>query len=312
MVLRRAWLLPLGLGWLHIPAELALPGDRSGPPLRRRRTLAPRPPVRIRDLDGHHARRGFDAVGTPAHRTGMGCGSWLGSRRHLHRAVFDRGRHRAVPALEFVGFGDPTRCGCFVDVRVGAFPVRIRAVDWGGAGGGSVLRAGIPDRLVARGGYGCVGSPAASHKLSNLWAAAAPVECVSGIGPITVALLAIWWLSGARHDPTHKKGRVRGRTFEGRHISLARSRFHLYADTSDQSLPNPSCGRSYACGRGHTRGIWALFLLRSRAARGCGHVLGRGVEGGGGVLATPAALSSARRSVTVASSPMIAASSGPA
>ncbi len=58
------------------------------------------------------------------------------------------------------------------------------------------------------GGYGRVESSAASHKLSYLWAAAAPVEC-QRFGPITVAPLAIWWFSGASHTSMHKKGRVR-------------------------------------------------------------------------------------------------------
>ena len=44
--------------------------------------------------------------------------------------------------------------------------------------------------------------------MSYLWAAAAPVEC-QRLGPITVALLAIWWFSAASHTPMHKKGRVR-------------------------------------------------------------------------------------------------------
>ncbi len=92
---------------------------------------------------------------------------------------------------------------------------------------------------------------------------------------------------------------------------VSRGRLSPLADSLDGSLPNPSCGRWYACDCGHTRGNFGLqeSLVRSRA-----RVRSRTSGEASNMLpansSTPAALNSSSRSDTVFSSPMMAASSG--
>ena len=88
---------------------------------------------------------------------------------------------------------------------------------------------------------------------------------------------------GASHTThAYKKGGS-GRTSEC--VSLiSRVRLSPLAGTLDQSLPNPSCARSYACECGHTRENLGLFVLRSQQRAGARTPLRGGVEGDGGEL----------------------------
>jgi hypothetical protein len=107
------------------------------------------------------------------------------------------------------------------------------------------------------------------------------------------------------------KGRVR-EDMGASQFSRA-SGFHPCAGSLDLSLPNPSCDRSYTCDGRHTRLNFDDHesLLRSSArvrARPSGDASNVAPTNS----STPAACSSSIRCDTVCSSPMIAASSGPA